>query len=151
MMIAVLLQVIYRRSFMSKFVLSLPLVAFALLTACATSEPVAPAPGAVVVVPGTPVTSSSGVVTSPGASSGSSVIVPTTSALRAGFGRIDSVAAVPRLGSAAAGASTDEATKRVGLKMEDGTMQFIDTDAKDLSVGDRIEITRDGYLRRLAS
>lgn len=137
---------------MSKFFLSLPLVALAILAGCATSEPVAPAPGAVVIVPGTPVTSSSGgVVTSPGSAAGSSVIVPATSALRAGFGRIDSIAAVPRLGSAAAGASGESTTKRVGLKMADGTMQFIDTDAPNLSVGDRIEITRDGYLKRHAS
>jgi hypothetical protein len=32
--------------------------------------------------------------------------------------------------------------------MEDGTMQWVDTTATGLAVGDRVEITREGYLRR---
>jgi hypothetical protein len=32
--------------------------------------------------------------------------------------------------------------------MDDGTMQFLDTSAPNLAIGDRIEITAEGNIRR---
>ena len=40
--------------------------------------------------------------------------------------------------------------QRVGVRMDDGTAQFVDTDAPDLAVGDRVTLTRDGYIRHPA-
>jgi hypothetical protein len=68
------------------------------------------------------------------------VVVP---ALRAGFGRIESITALPQT-SAAAGGTT---MRRIGIKMDDGTVQYVDTAAQGLSLGERVEITSDGYIR----
>ena len=145
---------------MSRSVLILPLIALVALAAgCAGRDEVVRAPGAVVVAPpGSTVTSSGAPVVSHGSdatavprvSAAPAVVAPTRMGLRAGTGRIDSIAAVPALDSSA-GASTGAASgpQRVRLVMSDGSVQFFDTDAPNLSVGDRIEITREGYLRRL--
>jgi hypothetical protein len=36
------------------------------------------------------------------------------------------------------------------MRMDDGTMQYFDTNAADLAVGDRIEITANGTMRHPA-
>jgi hypothetical protein len=33
--------------------------------------------------------------------------------------------------------------------MDDGSMQHVDTPSTGLAVGDRIELTKDGYIRRI--
>ena len=126
---------------MVKITFPLSLCALAVLSACATSDPVTPAPAPVVVV-SSPVVSAppAGTVTvPPGASV--PVVVPTPAALRPGFGRIESITALPP--SAAAGATT-KPRRRLGIKMEDGTVQYVDTTAEGLSVGARVELTKDG-------
>ena len=70
-------------------------------------------------------------------------------ALRAGTGLIETIAPVPQW-SASSGSAQPSAMRRVGIRMDDGTMQFIDTDAPSLRVGDRVQITPDGYLRNPA-
>ena len=126
---------------MRKFVFSLPVLALALLGACgSTEEKATPAP--VVVTPPAPVVTAPPAVVVPQASS-PAVVVPSAVTLRAGPGRIESIAALPP--SAAAGGT---AARRIGVKMDDGTMQFLDTAAPNLAIGDRIEITAEGNIRR---
>lgn len=126
---------------MRKFVFSLPVLALALLGACgSTEEKATPAP--VVVTPPAPVVTAPPAVVVPQASS-PAVVVPSAVALRAGPGRIESIAALPP--SAAAGGT---AARRIGVKMDDGSMQFLDTAAPNLAIGDRIEITAEGNIRR---
>lgn len=69
---------------------------------------------------------------------------PVAAALRAGFGRIESIQVVP---SAAAGATAPSATRRIGIRMEDSTLQHFDTQAQGVAVGDRIEILANGTMR----
>jgi hypothetical protein len=126
--------------------------ALAALAGCATEHKVAPAPAPVVVQPAAPV------VVQPTPGSPSAVVVPQTGAvvvtpvatgpLRAGTGRIDSI--MDLAPSAAAGSTVPGANKRVGIRMDDGTLQYLDTAASDLAVGDRVSITSDGYMRHPA-
>ena len=109
---------------MSKPGFPLSLTALALLAACATQDVQAPAP----------------VVTAPAPT----VVAQPTAAPAAGFGRIESITALPP--SAAAGGSA-KPLKRVGIQMEDGTLQYVDSAAEGLAVGNRVELTRDGNLR----
>ncbi|HEU4351259.1 MAG TPA: hypothetical protein VFR66_05250 [Burkholderiales bacterium] len=71
------------------------------------------------------------------------VVVQSTSAVRPGFGRIESISAAPP-SSAAAGGTT---LRRLGIKMEDGSMQYVDTAAGNIAIGDRVELTSDGKIR----
>jgi hypothetical protein len=134
---------------MRKLALPLSLAAIAALGACSTLEPATPAPAPTVVVAPTPAP----VVVAPApgtvyAQPGTVIAAPTTTVvapthMRTGFGRVESITPVA---SAAAG-SSGRATRRMGLRMDDGTVQYVDTPA-DLALGDRIEITTDGYIRR---
>jgi len=122
---------------MRRFALVISPVALALLGACATSDPVTPAPAPVVVAPAPVVTAP--VVTAPPATI---VTAPTVvAAIRAGHGRVESMTA---LQSAAAGGAT---MRRIGIKMDDGTVQYVDTPAQGLSIGERVELTADGQIR----
>jgi PBP1b-binding outer membrane lipoprotein LpoB len=73
---------------------------------------------------------------------------PTTATLppvaaRTGFGRVESIAPAPTSSAAAGGATL----RRLGIKMEDGTMQMVDTAGGDIKIGDRVELTSDGKIR----
>jgi hypothetical protein len=129
---------------MTRLAFPLSLTTLALLAACATSDPVTPAPAPVIVV-------SPPVVTAPPAGTVAvpsvPVVVPTPAAIRPGFGRIESITALPT--SAAAGATT-KPMRRLGIKMEDGTVQYVDTAAEGISIGERIELTKDGQIRHPA-
>jgi hypothetical protein len=132
---------------MRKSTLLLPLVALAALAGCATEHKVAPAPAPVVVAPPQP--APAGTVVVPQAANGSTVVVAAAPApLRAGTGHIESILDIPR--SAAAGSSVPDANKRVGIRMDDGTLQYVDTAATDLSIGERVSITSDGYMKHPA-
>jgi hypothetical protein len=127
---------------MSKIFLPVSLIALAVLAACAVKEPVTPAPAPVVVVPAPVVTAPPAtVVVQPAATA--PVVVPAPTAIRPGFGRIESMTSLPP--GAAAGGTTH---RRFGIKMEDGTVQYVDTPAQGYSIGDRIELTSDGHIRR---
>jgi hypothetical protein len=69
-------------------------------------------------------------------------VAPAT--LRAGIGRIESLSATP---SAGAGTTAPSAMRRYGIKMEDGSMQYVDSDAPNLAIGERVQLTSDGYIR----
>ena len=112
---------------MNKLAIPLALGAVALVAACAHRA--APAPAPVVVVP----------------QQAPAVVVAQPVALRAGFGRVESVSAAPA--SSGAGSTAPGALRRLGIRMEDGTVQYVDSDAPNVSVGDRVQLTADGYIR----
>jgi hypothetical protein len=124
---------------MLKLSFSLSCIAAALTLAACSTYKATPEPTAVIVTP--PAT----VAAAPG-----TVVSATAPALRPGVGRIESVSAVPQFGSASEGSTRASATRRIGVRMDDGTVQFLDSDAPALDVGNRIEITPDGFIRRPA-
>jgi hypothetical protein len=65
-------------------------------------------------------------------------------ALRPGMGRVEAVMA----SSAAAGGTAAPSAYRLHIRMDDGTMQYVDQARGDFRVGDRVEITRDGQIVR---
>ncbi len=123
---------------MSKIYLPLSLVAVAMLGACA-NDPVTPAPAPVVIAPA-PVVSAPppAVVAAP-----AGTVVATPTAIRAGMGRVETITALPP--SAAAGGTT---MRRYGIKMDDGTVQYVDTDSRDFPVGSRVQLTPDHIIKR---
>ena len=125
-------------------------IAVAILAGCATDSAITPAPAPVVVAPAAApyVLAPAGTVVVPQASpAGMVVIAPAAAPLRVGLGRIESLLAVP---SAAAGGTAPSSTKRIVMRMDDGSVQYFDTQAAGLAVGDRIEITKDGTMRHPA-
>ena len=139
------------------FVLSA--IAVAVLAGCASPTESgitsAPAPAAVAPPAAAPVAAAPAAPTYSVGAAGTTVVVPNASApstavtapamgpLRVGFGRIDSILVVP---NAAAG-GTAPSSKRIAMRMDDGTLQHFDTKAEGLAVGDRIEITANGTMR----
>lgn len=121
--------------------------ALAALAGCATEDRVTPAPAPVVVN-----TPPSTVVVPPQASAtppaGTIVVAPAPAPLQAGFGRVATIMPVPSV--AAAGSTASSTNKRVGVQMDNGVVQYVDTNATGLSVGDRVEITGDGFMRHPA-
>ena len=138
---------------MSKLSL-LSLAALAALAGCATEHKVAPAPAPVVVQPAPTVVTPAPSATQPAvvvpqAGTGAVLVTPVAAGpLRAGTGRIDSI--VDLTPSAAAGSTVPGANKRLGIRMDDGTLQYLDTAASNLAVGDRVAITSDGHMRHPA-
>jgi hypothetical protein len=142
---------------MSKLPLTLSLSAVAILAACATEHRVAPAPAPVVVAPAAPAAAvvvpqpspPAATVVVPQAGTAPVVIAPAAAQpLRAGTGRIESILDLPP--AAAAGSTVPGANKRVGIRMDDGSVQYVDTAACCLAIGDRVAITSDGYMRHPA-
>ena len=130
---------------MTKLAIPVSLAALAVLGACSTTEPVSPAPAPVVVAPAPVVAAPApGTVVVQPQVAQAPVIVPSPSAIRAGNGRIESIH--PTGVSQAAAGGTVRPMKRLGIKMDDGTVQYVDTVA-DVSIGQRIELTRDGHIR----
>jgi len=127
-------------------------LAVALIAGCASESRVSPAPAPVVVTP-----APAAVVAAPAVAPGTPVVVQQPSAaatvvvppapgpLRAGFGRVASITPIPV--AAAGGGTVASATRRIGLRMDDGSMQYVDTTAAPLAVNDRVEITTDGKIR----
>src|SRR5262245_24330585 len=121
---------------MGKFAIPLALAAVASLAACAYRATPAPAP--VVVVPQQPAPAVVQVPTAP------AVVVQQPTVLRPGIGRVESMSALP-----ASTGTSPPAVRRFGIKMNDGAMQYVDSEAPNVAIGDRVELTRDGYLRPL--
>lgn len=128
-----------------KLAASLSGLALAALAGCATEDRVTPAPAPVVVnpPPATVVVPPQSSTTVPGAV----VVAPAPGPLQAGYGRIETIVPVP---AAAAGSTAPSSNKRVGLRMDSGVIQYLDTNAAGLAIGDRVEITTDGVMRRPA-
>jgi hypothetical protein len=133
---------------MNRLPFILSAIALAVLAGCATESGITSAPAPVVVAPAQPayVVAPAGTVVVPQASAGTMVVAPAAVALRAGFGRIESIIAVP---SAAAGGTSKPST-RVVMRMDDGSTQYFDTQAAGMAVGDRVEITANGTMRHPA-
>jgi hypothetical protein len=130
---------------MKKLAIPLAVAAIAVLGACSTTDPVHPAPAPVVYAPAPAVVAApppGTVVVQPQAAA--PMVVPQPTAIRAGVGRVESIH--PTGVSQAAAGGTTKPMKRLGIKMNDGTVQYVDTVA-DVSIGQRIELTRDGHLR----
>jgi hypothetical protein len=128
-----------------KLPVSLTVLALAALAGCAHEDRVIPAPAPIVVNP-----APSTVVVPPQSSAavpGTVVVAPAPAPLQAGYGRIDTIVPIP---AAAAGGTVPPENKRVGIRMDNGTVQYIDTMAAGLSIGERVEITSDGKMRRPA-
>src|ERR1043165_2654909 len=136
----------YRRSTMNRIPFILSTIALGVLAGCAAKHRVTSAPAPVVVAAPAQapyVLAPAGTVVVPQAGpAGTGVVAPAPVALRAGCGRIESILPVP---NAAAG-GTAAATRRVTMRMDDGSVQYFDTEAPSLSVGERIEITKDGMM-----
>ena len=68
---------------------------------------------------------------------------------KAGIGVVETWAAAP---SPAAGASgrVDPAggMLRLGIRMDDGRVQYVDTDSRDFPIGTRVELTSDHIIKR---
>lgn len=125
--------------------IALGTLALAALAGCATEDKVTPAPAPVVVAPAQP---QPPVVVAPPSQAGTVVVAPTPAPLRIGTGFVDSITPAPQ--SAAAGGTAGSSTKRIGVRMADNTVQYLDTRATGLKVGDRVEVTSDGMLRHPA-
>jgi len=135
---------------MSKSAIPLALATVAVVAACAYPATPAPAPVAVavtpapVVVPATPAPvvvvpqTAPAVVAAPAVQT---VVVPQS--IRPGIGRIESINAVPPSSSADTAYRT---TRRLGIKMNDGTMQYVDSEVPNVAIGDRVELTSNGYI-----
>ena len=149
---------------MNRLPFILPAIAVAVLAGCATSTESgissAPAPvvtpPAAAAAPAAPAAAGAAAPTYSVGAAGTTVVVPNASAavvapamapLRVGFGRIDSMMVLP---NAAAGGTTPNTSRRIAMRMDDGTLQHFDTKAENLKVGDRIEITTNGTLRHPA-
>lgn len=118
-------------------------IAVAILAGCATESRITSAPAPVVVAP-----AASGTVGTPQVSTAGMVVVaPAAAPLRVGVGRIESILAVPTV---AAGGTAPHSTQRIVMRMDDTSVQYFDTQAAGLAVGDRIEITKDGTMRHPA-
>jgi hypothetical protein len=120
---------------MSRFAIPFALTAVALVAACA--HRVEPAPAPVVVVP-----QQQPAVVAAAPSVPTVAVQPT--AVRPGYGRIETISTVP--GASGAGSTAPGAMRRLGIKMEDGTVQYVDSDSP-VSIGERIQLTGDGYIR----
>jgi hypothetical protein len=119
---------------MNRLPLLLSAIAVAMLAGCAEYA-VTPAPPPLVVTPsaqapGTPLT----------------VTAPAPAPLRSGTGRIEQI--MPSPSAAAGGTVAASAANRFTVRMSDGTVQYLDATAPGLAVGDMVEITRDGFMRR---
>ena len=139
---------------MNRLALPLSAIAIAVLAGCASESRVAPAPAPVVVQPAAP----AAVITAPATTAAAPTVVvpsagtapvvvasPAPQALRAGTGRIDSIINLPA--SAAAGSSVPGATKRITIRMDDGSLQYLDTAAADIAIGERVSLTNDGTMK----
>jgi|1185.fasta_scaffold17272_1 hypothetical protein len=141
---------------MSRIPFVLASIAVAALAGCASESRVTPAPAPVVVTPAPVVAApapsvvvqqpNGQAVVVPQANAGAAVVVPPAPGpLRAGFGRVASITPIPV--AAAGGGTVMSANRRIGLRMDDGSMQYVDSTATPLAVGDRIEIMADGKMR----
>ena len=136
-------------------------IAVALLAGCAsttesgiTSAPApaaaAPATTSAAAAPTYSVGAAGTTVVVPQASASTTVAAPAAVGLRTGFGRIESIVVTPSAAvvpSAASGSTAPSPSKRITMRMDDGSAQYFDTNAAGVQVGDRIEITSNGTLR----
>ena len=127
---------------MSKFGFAVSAIGVALLAACASEQPATPAPAPVVIVP-QPQQAPAPVVTAPSAPT--AVVVAPPVAIKPGYGRVETITALPTASGAGTTAASD--MRRLGVRMEDGTFQYVDAPAGTIKVGDRVQFTPEGFIR----
>ena len=136
---------------MNRLPLILSSIAVAILAGCATESRVtsapAPAAAAPAAAPYVLAPAGSTVVVPQASTAGMVVVAQPAAPLRVGMGRIEQILAVP---TAAGGRTESNSTKRIVMKMDDGSVQYFDTEAAGLATGDRIEITKEGTMRHPA-
>ncbi|HEX4927710.1 MAG TPA: hypothetical protein VFV74_06895 [Burkholderiales bacterium] len=136
---------------MTKLAASLSILAIAGLAGCAHEDRVTPATAPVLVPPSTTVVvPPQSSVTVPQAAvpvPGTVVVAPAPAPLQAGMGTIDTIVPVPA--SASAGGTASAPSRRVGIRMDSGVVQYVETTAQGLSIGERVQITPEGYMRRV--
>ena len=123
-------------------------IAVAVLAGCATESGITSAPAPAVVAPVAPayVVAPAGMVVVPQAGpAGTVVVAPAAVALRAGYGRVESILALP---TAAAGGAASSPNRRIAMRMDDGSVQYFDTHAAGMAVGDRV--VRRRFAERVA-
>ena len=81
-----------------------------------------------------------------GAGATATAASPGVTALRAGYGRVESISVVPTP-EAVTRAGAHTTNKQITMRMNDGTLQYFETQGY-VVVGDRIEITCNGTMRR---
>jgi hypothetical protein len=121
---------------------ALSVVAAATLAACGgrTYEAsVTPAPAVVAVTPTVVYPYPTGAVAT--YVQPSNVVVESVTVLRPGFGRVQSIQQVVNLSGQFTG------FRRLTLRMDDNTIQVLDTRGPDLALGARVEITTDRSIR----
>ncbi|MGQ0653710.1 MAG: hypothetical protein ACT4P4_15815 [Betaproteobacteria bacterium] len=74
-------------------------------------------------------------------------IVPQTFPYTPGTGTVQTVMRVPAELSAAAGTSAPATSHRLGIRMDNGTWQYIDADSSDFGVGSRVQLGPDRLIR----
>lgn len=117
----------------------LSLLGAATLAACGGrhyNEPVSVAPAAAVYMT-TPTYYPSGVAVAPAPG----MYVETVAVLRPGFGRVESMTPVMYTNGASTG------MRRISLRMDDGSWQVVDSTGPNISIGERVEITSERYIR----
>jgi hypothetical protein len=69
---------------------------------------------------------------------------------KAGTGIVQTWSAAPSPAAGASGRVDPSAggVLRMGIKMDDGTMQYVDTDSRDFPIGTRVELTSDHIIKR---
>ena len=127
---------------MSRFAIPFALTAVALVAACAHRAEPAPQPVVIYPQQQQPVAQQQPAVVAASPSVPLVAVQPT--ALRPGFGRVETISAVPA--ASGAGSSAPGTMRRLGIKMEDGTMQYVDSDSPN-SIGERVQLTGDGFIR----
>jgi hypothetical protein len=124
---------------MNKLTISLTVAAAATLAACGGYETVTPVSSTVVVQPqasyvGTPVLVHPTIV--------SPSVYVSSIPLRAGFGRVDSVALLIDA------RGIENGMQRIGLRMDDGSIQIVDVRSSPrIMIGQRVELTADAQIR----
>jgi hypothetical protein len=73
-------------------------------------------------------------------------IVTNVHPYKSGSGTVQAVHATPA--AAAAGASS-QPVQRLEIKMDDGTIQYVDTTSREFPRGTRVVLTEDRYIKRL--
>jgi hypothetical protein len=141
---------------MSKFLfVPLSVAAVAVLAACGGRQPapivVVPPQQPVVMPPQQPAVTTVvappvAAAPAPAASAPPAPAVVHAVQLRPGMGRIESMGPAP---SPSAGGTAASAMHRLNVRMDDGSMQVVDTPSTGLAVGDRVELTREGFIRRI--
>jgi hypothetical protein len=116
---------------MTRIAVPLSIFAIAALTACSSYQP--------------PATSSA---------SATPTIKPSELPYRAGFGVVQNVKPAPAPMAGVGGSSPDSKSSssgtpmyRLTIKMDDGKIQWVDTDSQEIKTGMRIELTPDRMIK----